>query len=69
MCIAKVQECWAFILLLGSTPTIDAIGTIIMLDSTVAVYYMIKLHFCCFLVHSQYNVIMIVYIGEDSISR
>ena len=31
-------------------------------------YCMIKLYFSCFLVHSQYNVIMIVYIGEDSIS-
>jgi hypothetical protein len=31
-------------------------------------YYMIQLYFSCFLVHSQYNVIMIVYIGEDSIS-
>jgi hypothetical protein len=31
-------------------------------------YYMIKLYFSCFLVHSQYNVIMIVYIVEDSIS-
>ena len=30
--------------------------------------YMIKLYFSCFLVHSQYNVIMIVYRGEDSIS-
>ena len=29
---------------------------------------MIELYFSCFLVHSQYNVIMIVYIGEDSIS-
>jgi hypothetical protein len=26
-------------------------------------YYMIKLYFSCFLVHSPYNVIMIVYIG------
>jgi hypothetical protein len=32
------------------------------------VCYLIKLYFSCFLVHSQYNVIMIVYIGEDSIS-
>jgi len=31
-------------------------------------YYMIKLYFSCFLVHSQYNVIMIVYIGEDFMS-
>ena len=31
-------------------------------------YYMIKLYLSCFLVHSQYNVIIIVYIGEDSIS-
>ena len=29
---------------------------------------MIKLYFSGFLVHSQYNVIMIVYIGEDYIS-
>jgi hypothetical protein len=28
----------------------------------------VKLYFSCFFVHSQYNVIMIVNIGEDSIS-
>ena len=32
------------------------------------VSYIIKLYFSCFLVHSQQNVIIIVYIREDSIT-
>jgi len=38
------------------------------LKTELNVCYMIKLYFSYFLVHSQYNVIKIDYIGEDSIS-
>jgi hypothetical protein len=30
-----------------------------------SVCFMLKLHFSCFVVHSQHNVIIIAYIGED----